>query len=227
MRRQSRRGTLRRIAGSDGCAYLRRLGALSRFAFPYIREAEYRSGILHSSAGAAVQGLAKAAWIGGDVNGPAIGADRSIAIAILGLEVAGHVTADLLSVGREGCNVKRATLQRGDQKNLIPTGDSCSVRGVVLDAGGAGGGPADEVDSSASRVVKIEACRYGEHGRDRLNEWFGEGGFRLARHRRINRNVAESQLRARRAGVCPTGIFIGFVVLQAGNVRPTVVGSGF
>src|SRR2546422_6611801 len=41
----------------------------------------------------------------------------------------------------------------------------------------------------------------------------------------MDREIAETQLPARRTGVRPTGVFIGLAVLHTGDMRPAIVGT--
>ncbi len=60
--------------------------------------------------------------IGGNVDGLAIWANRSVSITILGLEVARYGQFDCLAV-RERYHVQRAALERGYQQYFVPTGN--------------------------------------------------------------------------------------------------------
>ena len=164
--------------GSRWCRARRRSNRADTFgllrwrspSLTHISERQNRSGILHGAGCAACEGFGEAAWIGGDVDGLAVGAHRSVAIAVFRLEVTPEMAAGRLSIGGQRQHVKRAALQRGHQEDFIPTRNAFAFRLVVFDAGSAHRRPADEVDSLAGRVLKVISRWHREHRRDRFHE---------------------------------------------------------
>ena len=97
----------------------------------------------------AVSGQGQCAGGGRDKDCLANGADRKVAAAVDGIEIALDQIRQRLPVRPQGHPVKRAAFQRGDLKRVVKARDAGGRGAVGRDAGGGDGGPAVEIHPAA------------------------------------------------------------------------------